>query len=66
MKVLVQHTFNSGLGDFLNCIYEYFHTCNNLKKLGYNDFSVKFYIKNNVYLHEELFFYFFKRSHLYI
>ena len=40
MKVLVQHTFNTGMGDFLNCIYEYFHTCENLKKIGVEEMSI--------------------------
>jgi len=62
MKVLVQHTFNTGMGDFLNCIYEYFHTCENLKKIGYNDFSIKFSLNKNVYLHKDLFFDFFKKE----
>ena len=60
MKVLVQHTFNTGLGDFINCIYEYFHTCENLKKYGYNEFHIKFFIRKNVYLHKESFFDFLK------
>jgi hypothetical protein len=50
------------MGDFLNCIYEYFHTCENLKKIGYNDFSIKFSLNKNVYLHKDSFFDFFKKE----
>jgi hypothetical protein len=53
MKAIIQHNFNTGLGDFLNCIYEYFRTCENLKTLGYNRFFLKFYIQKNVYIHSE-------------
>ena len=60
MKVLIQHNFTSGLGDFLSCIYDYFKNCENLKKIGYNEFSIKFYLNKNVYLHKESFFEFFK------
>lgn len=62
MKVLVQHTFNSGLGDFLNCIYEYFETCYNLKENGYNEFILKLYLNNNSYFQKDDFFYFFKKE----
>jgi hypothetical protein len=55
MKALIQHNFNTGLGDFLNCIYEYYTTCKKLEKLGYDRFSIKFFIQKNVYLHTEQF-----------
>jgi hypothetical protein len=60
MRVLIQHNFTSGLGDFLSCIYDYFKNCENLKKLGYNEFNIKFFLNKNVYLHKESFFEFFK------
>lgn len=59
MKALIQHNFTSGMGDFLNCIYEYYITCEKLRRLGYNEFELKLYIKPNCYLNDDSFFDFF-------
>ena len=55
MKAIVQHNFTSGMGDFINCIYEYFITCNRLKQCGITHFTLFFYLEKNVYLHKDQF-----------
>jgi len=50
MKALIQHNFVSGMGDFLNCIYEYFITANKLKQLGYTEFMLYLYLDKNIYI----------------
>lgn len=50
MKALIQNNFTSGIGDFFNTIYEYFVTIRKLKKLGYDKFTLRLYLHNNVYM----------------
>jgi hypothetical protein len=64
MKILIQHNFTSGLGDFINCVYEYYSTCENLKKIGYRYFVLCINLENNVYLHKENFWEIFNKSTL--
>jgi hypothetical protein len=62
MKILIQHNFTSGLGDFINCVYEYYSTCENLKRIGYKYFVLYINLTHNVYLHKEHFWQIFNKN----
>jgi hypothetical protein len=57
-RAIVQHNFTSGFGDAINCIYEYYTTCEKLKKLGYK-VDLLLNLKKSSYFVEDNFFDFF-------
>ena len=62
MHALIQHNFVTGMGDFLNCVYEYIITTNKLKKVGYNHFTLCLYLNKNIYIDADIFWDIFNKS----
>jgi hypothetical protein len=61
MRGIIQHNFTTGFGDALNCIYEYFTTCKNLQKKGY-EFELYLNLDKNVYFEKDRFFHYFNED----
>ena len=51
MQAIIQHTFNSGLGDCVVAVSEYLHNAQRLKKLGYN-ITLNINTTNNLYYND--------------
>jgi hypothetical protein len=52
MKAIIQHTFNSGLGDCTVAISEYIDTAKTLKSIGYDHIELKICTTNNLYYND--------------
>jgi hypothetical protein len=49
MKVIIQHNFTSGLGDFFSDMSQYMSICEELKKIGY-EVHLKIVLRGNKYI----------------
>lgn len=60
-KAIIQHNFLTGMGDCVQCIYEYLDTAAELKKMGY-ELTLKINDSKNMYFDKNKFFDFFNEN----